>query len=195
MVRTKILLGTALATLALVMATSGARANEGTVELLNLETQDARCIATSVLMSNRDYEILISCRDLIYPGGSEVFTYIVWVTPLDGTGPENLGELAFGKAMFDTEAPFHEMYVTREEQKRVKTPSDDLVMRGNISPFEFLERVRNPTPTPIVIMEGEEAEAGPSTSGKLGKAAVLIFISLFMVGLLVFILIKYREKV
>lgn len=84
--------------------------SEGTVELRSTGAPDYRCFVASLKMQDQRYRVLVSCRDLIYPGGETVFTYLVWANPIGGGNPFKLGELGFGKADFRIKRSFHRTF-------------------------------------------------------------------------------------
>ena len=139
---------------ALLFSTKSVSGSEGTVELRSTGAPDYRCFVASLKMQDQNYRVLVSCRDLIYPGGETVFTYVVWANPIGGGSPFKLGELGFGKVDFRTKEAFAGLFVTTEVNSRIRSPEGPVVMRGAVETINFLERPQSPTPTP----EGEVAE-------------------------------------
>lgn len=173
------------------------KASEGTIELRSTTADDYRCFAASLKMQDGTYHIPISCRDLIYPAGPDIFSYVVWANLVGGGNPLRLGSLGFGKAEFKTKTAFTTLFVTTETSSKTKTPQGQVVMRGVVQPITFLERPTTPTPAP----EGEEVAAPEvqklSTRERLllglrraGLAALLALVAL--VGL-VFVLTRGRR--
>ncbi|OGM25117.1 hypothetical protein A2962_02335 [Candidatus Woesebacteria bacterium RIFCSPLOWO2_01_FULL_39_61] len=129
-------------------------ASDGTVELRSTQGTDSRCFAASLLMEDLAYTILVSCRDLIYPGEFGLINYALWAQPTDGTSTVFLGLLGYGKSTVRIAKPFNSLFVTIESQIGA-TPTGRVVMRGNVSPVTFLDRPTTATPTP-----GEETKQG-----------------------------------
>lgn len=131
-------------------------ASEGVVELRSTTGDNYRCYTVSLQMLDLNYHLSVSCRDLLYPAGDEVFTYMVWANPSGEGKPIKLGELGFGRAQYKTKEPFSSLFVTTERDKRTKTPTGPVVMRGSANRIAFLEGPQ----TPIL----EEAAEAPSTA-------------------------------
>ena len=135
----KVLLGVfSFLILALVNA-SQVKASEGIFELANRVGEDGRCFAVSILMDDLQHRVLISCRDIIYPGGTDIFHYVVWATPLEGGDPKRLGEIGLGKEEFKMRDTFGSMFVTRERTNNPRSPEGTVVMQGNVQRISFLE--------------------------------------------------------
>lgn len=130
-------------------------ASEGTAEIRNLVGGQARCWASSVLMRDFNYKILLSCRDLVYPINSETFTYTLWVTEQGSGDPIRLGDVGIGKREFDIEDAFNGYFVTEERTSNPRNPSDRVIMAGQVQPIAILE---GPTPT-----AGPQATAEPNS--------------------------------
>ena len=122
-------------------------ASEGLVELRSTTREASRCFASSILMQDQNFNVLVSCRELIYPAGNTVFTYVLWAQPVDGGNPKRLGELGYGRLSARTNVPFNQLFVTTETTGNVGKPGGPVVMRGNVSPITFLDRSTTPTPT------------------------------------------------
>lgn len=175
-------------------------ASEGTVELRSTTDQDYRCFVASLLMENSRYKVLVSCRDLIYPPQPDLFTYIMWVTPLGGTRATKLGELGVGKADFETKDAFSNLYVTTEENRNARTPSGQVVMSGNVQRISFLDRPTTPTPTPggaaeeeekpEEIVKVEQLSAKEKLVLAVKRAGIIVFLGLVAVIGLVFVLTR-----
>jgi hypothetical protein len=131
-------------------------ASEGTFEMESTTRDNFRCFAASLLLENRKYKIIITCRNLIYPPNEELFTYMLWANSAADDKNIKLGSLGIGKATFDTTKPFNRLFVTIEKDKRVRSPSGEIVMSGNLKKLEFLENIQSPTPT--TEAEGDEVE-------------------------------------
>ena len=133
--------------LMLLLSPRNARASEGTAEITSTVGEDLRCFATSVFLRNRDYKILVTCRDLVYPPSPDKTLYVIWVTPLDGGKSVRLGTLQFGKIEYTTRKPFSEFIVTSEITDRPRTPSENIVARGLVKTIDLLE-TGEPAATP-----------------------------------------------
>ncbi len=169
-------------------------ASEGIFELKNQTGEDARCYALSVLMGDLSYKILASCRDILYPGGTEVFSYVAWINPADGGNPQRLGTLGVGKVEFKTKTAFTSIFVTKELNSNARQPGGTIVMQGGLQRITLLE---NPDLAEIETPELGEPEASPSPSPKassrinifrIGGAAA--FVGIFLIILLVLFLTR-----
>lgn len=181
--------------LLLLVSAKTASAGEGIIELKNTIGEDARCFTTSILMQDLQYNVLISCRDIIYPGGTDIFNYIVWSTPQTG-GVERLGELGLGKVEFKTKNPFTSLFVTRERDRKTTQPSGQVVMQGSVQNITFLDpankaqaqaELGSPTVTASPIPTPKPTSA---VSRILAAGGVIAFIALFGVILLVFVVTR-----
>ncbi len=139
------------------ISTKVAKAFEGSFELKNQVGTNDRCVAYLVGLENSNYKILLSCRDLNYPGGETLSYYIAWANTQDG-GTIRLGDLGFGSAEFQTNKTISSIFVTREFDKGTRNASNNVVMRGNLEKSDFLassqspeaptKPVESPSPTP-----------------------------------------------
>jgi hypothetical protein len=174
-----------------------ARASEGTVELRNVKGEASRCFAASVLMSNFEYSVLLSCRDLIYPAETNVFAYVLWGR--DASDPNDvfkLGTVGFGKGIFETKTTFSELFVTEEFAANARTPSDKVVMRGGVAPIGLLEGPVQPTPTPTptstnnFLSDNDSVSPTPVPQEEDGGGfSVLRLVGGILVGIVVFVVI------
>jgi hypothetical protein len=138
-----------------------ASASEGIVELRSTTGQNSRCFAVSVYLTDGQYHILVTCRDVIYPADPKVLNYILWATPEDDKKPIRLGKIGVGKLSAQTKSGFSNLFVTKEENAEIKQPSGPLIMRGDARPISFLEGPlppEEPKETPAAGEEGETAE-------------------------------------
>jgi hypothetical protein len=174
-------------------------ASEGIFELKNTKGQDGRCYAFSALMQDLNFNILVSCRDIIYPGGTDVFQYAVWASPDNGSKAIKLGNLGFGKQIFKTQTAFSSIFVTKERTADVSAPSGDVVMQGSQKAIEFLEtkggvtRFEEPelgepqvTPSPTQTPQVKKT----TFNNLLGLGGTVGFIALFITILLVFLITR-----
>jgi len=122
-------------------------ASDGIVELTSTMGKNYRCFVVSLGMQNLEYRIPFACRDLLYPAGENIFTYVMWATPIEGDAPIKLGSLGLGKGEFKTKTPFSNLFVTTEKKSKTKIPTGVVVMRGAVEPIAFLERPPVPTST------------------------------------------------
>ncbi len=132
-------------------------ASEGTFELRSTTRDTYRCFAASILMQDLNYSITVSCRDLIYPAGNTVFTYVLWAQPIDGGSPRRLGELGYGRLATRWNQPFNQLFVTTEQDSGVGKPVGPVVMRGNVQQITFLDHATAATPT---ISNGQPSVGG-----------------------------------
>lgn len=198
----KILLSIGLIAASLVFLASPVHASEGTAELTSTKGQAMRCFATSILMENYDYQISLSCRDLVYPPKPDAFSYILWATPTKSDKPLNLGELGIGKGNFKTKTAFSKLFVTIESDIRTRTPEGETVMEGAIQTIPFLDKSEE------ISKPGEAAKVTPTVTptparttssarnilGKiLGTGAIILGIVLVVV-IVVYFLSRRRSR-
>lgn len=156
-----------LISLFLILSVNNASANEGTYELNNKVNENARCWAASVLMQDLNYNILMSCRDILYPGGTSVFSYVVWANSAQNGNPVKLGTLGLGKISFKTKTPFNALYVTKESSESVRVPSGEIVMEGGLKTIEILDSKPDTTEQP----ELGEPEVSPTPKAEVKKSS------------------------
>lgn len=192
----RIVIGAVTALAVLVVGTKPVEASEGTVELRNVNAGESRCFAASVLMSNFEYKILLSCRDLIYPADSNSFAYVLWGRKAgDPNKVFKLGTVGFGKGEFKTKDTFSELFVTQEQTDGVRNPSDIVVMRGGVDRIGLLERAPEPTPEPTAMVDADNNFLSPSGEDAAqaeeagGGFSILKLIGGILVGIIVFIVI------
>jgi hypothetical protein len=136
-------------------------ASEGLVELRSTTEDDYHCFVASLLMTDGKFNVNVSCVDLLYPPRPpDVNVYMLWGTPSSGDKAIKIGELGVGKAEFDVKEAFTTLYVTVEENDKVKTPGQYIVMEGVVEPISFLQRSQSPTPTPEENEETTTEESG-----------------------------------
>lgn len=171
---------------------SNAKADE--VNLRNRVGESARCTVYSVLMRDLNYNLSLDCRDILYPGGETVFSYVLWGVPTDGGNHFRLGTLDFGKNQFKTKTSFSSLYVTKESQSNTRTPTGPVIMQGALERNEFLDgsapvsslenELGEPTPTPV-------STPAPRNLGRIFAAGgILAFIAIFGVILVIFVVTR-----
>lgn len=133
----------------LFVFSTNTHASEGLIEMRSTTRETYRCFASSILMQDQNFNVNVSCRELIYPAGNTVFTYVLWAQPVDGGNPRRLGELGYGRLAAKLNLPFNQLFVTTETKGNVGKPGGPVVMRGNVSTITFLDRATSPTPTPV----------------------------------------------
>lgn len=171
-------------------------ASEGKFHFKNTVNEDSQCFALSVLMDNLNYNLLVTCRELTYPGGTEVFRYVVWANPIEGGNAFRLGELGVGKAEFSTKTAFSSLFVTREREKNARTPSGPVVMQAN---FQRIIELDGPSTSVDEPELGEpEATMTPlpttrptsSITRVLATGGIITFLILFAVIAVVFFITR-----
>ena len=178
------------------LAAKSTHASEGQFVLTNRVGEQSTCWFGSVLMKDQNYKILYSCRNLSYPGGTEVFSYVVWANLIDSDKPLRLGTLDLGKGEFVSKKAFSSLYVTKELNSNVKSPSGPVVMQGGLQPLSAeLEGgsqvivtepdLISPTSSPV---SDEVAKKSSSSIFRLG--GILAFIILFVVVLMVILITR-----
>jgi hypothetical protein len=163
------------------------------INLRNRVGEAARCTVYTVLMQDANYNLLLDCRDILYPGGASVFSYVLWAVPTNGGNHFRLGTIDFGKNFFKTKTPFNALYVTKETDSKTRTPAGPVMMQGSLERNEFLDgpaptpgasELGEPTPTPI-------ATPAPRSLGRIFAAGgVLAFVAIFGVILVIFVITR-----
>lgn len=190
----KIKLALAVVLALFVVSTKSASASEGTFELRNRVGEDARCVAYSGIMADANYNILLLCQDILYPGGNQtIVNYVVWASPSGGGNPIRLGTVGLGRASFKTKTQFNTLFITIESSSNPRTPSGTVVMQGSVQPNEFLygpaptpngDELGTPAPEPVVT-------PAPRNLGRiLAAGGVLAFIAIFGVILVIFVITR-----
>lgn len=186
-------------------------ATEGIFQLRSTNREPYRCYASSIMMQDATYTVLVSCRDLIYPADDRVFYYVLWATPQDGGNPIRLGDLGFGRLGTEVKIPFTNLFVTTESDDRARVPSGTVVMRGNAERIAFLDRGTTNTPTPNTTVTATQdsnsdqsqqdvtptpEEEGASTGEKLmialRRAGLAAFLALIAIIGLIFAITRAR---
>ncbi len=192
----KTLLGLAFAVVLIFGGSAAASASEGTFDLRNRVGEDARCTAYSGIMADSNYNILLLCQDILYPGDSRtIVNYVVWASPSAGGNPVRLGTVGLGRAIFKTKTQFSTLFVTIESSANPRTPSTEVVMQGSVQPNEFLY---GPAPTPEAGEELSESAtptpevaSAPRNLGRIFAAGgILAFIAIFGVILVIFVITR-----
>lgn len=190
------------ATLFIFFKNPGAvHATEGSFYLRSTSRESYRCWAPSVLMQDQQFHILVTCRELIYPAGDTVFSYVLWAQPTDGSGPRRLGELGYGRLDTRINQPFNQLFVTTEQNPGVGKPTGPIVMRGNVETETFLDRPTSATPTiagqePTGDVTVTPAPGSASTGSRLAtalrRAGLAAFLALLALIGLVFAITRSR---
>lgn len=194
----KLALGSLLAGSILLTHTTKALANEGRFILQNTVGGTSRCEVTSGLFPDGQYNLLFLCRDLVYPISSELFIYVVWTQPADGSAPVKLGGLGAGKAYFKTTKAFNTVFVTQERNNdgNLKTPTGPIAMRGNLQTITFLDSSSGAQAPTETMLPGQTVSPSSSPrprsnvlSNVLKGGGIITAISVFVI-ILMLILVK-----
>ena len=150
-------------------------------------------------MQDLKYIILVTCRNLIYPAGDDIFSYVLWATPLDGDKPINFGQLGLGRAQFKSGEPFSSLFVTTEGNPKTKSPTGPVVMRGTMQRIpipqgsEFFDEEKVELPQEVVQATLTPIPKGSSLVRGLRSAGVAIVLGIVAVVGLVFVLTRSRR--
>jgi hypothetical protein len=193
-------LGLLIATILILSleATPTVLASEGLFELRNTQGGNARCHVTSVLLPNLNYRVLLSCRDVTYPGGAEIFNYSVWATKVEDGSAFYLGEVGVGKAEYATNIPFNSVFITSERAPKPRTPTGNVIMQGTLKANAFLDvpgvaqpitedELEEASPVPTVAPEPEKKSAA---SRILAAGGVIAFICIYALLLVLFVITR-----
>jgi len=146
-------------------------------------------------MSDQDYKILVSCRDILYPGGTEVFHYVAWAQ--NNGNSTRLGELGLGKVEFETGNAFSSIIVTKESSSRPRNPQGTIVMRGNRQGITLLDstpdNVDSVNEMKIIVDQAEEVVVKkPNVFRQIATGGFLAFLGLVAVMIIVFVITRAR---
>lgn len=198
----KILLAVLLTSTFMLLKPPKALAAEGTVELRSTINESYRCFASFLQTKPNTYTISVSCRDLIYPVGPNLFYYDLWGTPSDGTEPILFGSLGSGRNVYESKKDLVSLFVTTEAKNNLRQPAGKIVMKGNIQKIEFLDNGSS-QPTPTISEPNDNGQVKeltptplPSTKDRLitgFKRAGIISI-LALIGIIALIFIITRSK-
>lgn len=203
----KYLLITVFVLIGVLSLSKSVSASEGYVEMRSTTNGDFRCYASSIQMMSLNYKILVTCRNLLYPSGDDIFNYTLWATPKKNGKPIKFGALGFGRAEFTSPQSFTELYVTTEKGQ-VKEPAGPIVMRGTVKDIAFLSEASSNTDdsnapgtekSPTLTEEKKtDVSPTPSVSTKdrifagLKRAAFVSFLALAALIGLIFVLTKSK---
>jgi len=180
-----------------------AQASEGTAQLTPTIENGPTCFVASVFMEKSDYKLLVTCRNLVYPTQQNTSHYILWGIAKNSGKNLKFGTLGFGKAEFSTKTEFSQLFVTVENNSRVRQPSSFVVARGFIKPLSassqsskeekettppenFGKILEQPTPVPTLA---------PSKSGLfsgIGKVGIFVAAGIFIFLILLAFLTRSR---
>lgn len=197
-----------------------AEANEGVIELDSARDTNPRCFVMSTLVNrSRTYNLLVTCKNLIYPVEGNGRYYILWSVPEPDPDkrenerqnereerPERIGDIKFGKEMFKTRKPFSELFITVENERSPREPSNNRIMEGFVDSVEFLDNTgfeedeeSELTPTPSVSPAASvtPTKAPENRSGGIFPAIitiiVLVITIIFIMGIVIYIVNKVRN--
>ena len=185
---------------------SEARASEGTVDLVG---SNVECLGMSVETYSNQFSVLVRCENLVYPPSDQGILYYVWATNTNNGKDIRLGSLDFGRASYKINAPFKDMFVTIEGKKNPNSPSDQVVMTGQMQAFQFdnvsSDRPSTITPPPSSDMvtdenTAQEIDEQSDTSSSflanitsfLLRAGIIILVIVAIVGIILFVISKLR---
>jgi hypothetical protein len=192
----KIAIGSILAVGILSLFATQASASEGIADMANVSGGPSHCYATSAFMQNQEYNILVICRDLLYPANAETLYYVVWAQPTAGGNPIRLGDLGLGKALYKTRTAFNRLYATQERSRDVKNPTGPVAMSGNMQPIGVLspnsgnsavsidtnnQVIVTPTPTP-----------GPSFFSRFRTGGIITVVSIIVIIVMLIVVKPFK---
>lgn len=196
-----------------------ANANEGVVLLKNVSGSQARFFALSTsLYRSTSFQILLQCRDLVYPVEPGGNFYVLWAKTIDPKTPLfRIGELQYGNDSFTAQNPFTGLFVTKEITESPNQPSNSKVMEGGIESIAFLNSgptttlAPKPTQTPVkseltpttvnnsvlTVTPTPKAQTKKATASlwsTLGTVAILFVILIFIFIIIIYIVNKLRNR-
>jgi hypothetical protein len=199
----KLLSISALSVVFFALSTAATFAFDGQINLTNRIGEDGRCWASTVLMQNQNYKVLVSCRDITYPGGNQVFYYVMWANPAAGGNPIRLGDLGMGKNEFQIQQEFTSLFVTTEKSTNLNTPTGQIVMQGTVQPIDILqergkETATTPAQTPNPISGDNLVTATPITTPQprtgIAKFLTSGILAVLALGGLIFVIFLVTKR-
>lgn len=184
--------------LAFTVATQ-ARASEGQAILEPTTPGGPKCLVASVFI-DRNYQLLLTCRNLITPYSAEITRYVFWAYNPEQKRWTSLGRVNQGKLATSTNFKFTELQVTAEEGSP-REPSERIVVKGAVAPFDF-DKAAAPiltatkTPTPIITGVVTPIPQGNVVGGvvrSIAKFLVIGFVVL-LVAVVVLTFISRRKE-
>lgn len=199
-----------------------AEANEGVIELDSARDTNPRCFVMSTLVDrSRTYNLLVTCKNLVYPIEGKGRYYILWSVPEPdpkddrendnqnerAERPVRIGDIKYGKEMFKTRKPFRELFITVESERSPREPSNNRIMEGFVDNVEFLEGAGTdemeesditPSPTFTPATSVTPTKAPENRGGGIFPAVitviVLIITIIFILGIVIYIINKVRNS-
>ena len=183
-----------------------AKATEGTIDLVG---DNVECLTMSVETYSNQFSILMRCENLVYPPSNTGILYYAWIENLDNGKILRVGDLDYGRAVYKVNAPFKKMFVTIEGKKNPNSPSDQVVMTGQVQPFQF-NNVTSQQPSTITPPPSDEQvtdedsaqqidEQSESSTSFLAKitsfllrAGIVVLVVVAIVGIILFVISKLR---
>jgi len=153
----KKLLGILIFSFIFFSALNISRASEGTFDIRSTDSNEYKCFAASLQMQNLNYKTIISCRNILFPIDTTIYSYILWANPKDGGAAIKIGSIGLGRGEYAIKPAFTSLFITAEQNPNVKAPTGKIVMKGSIKPITFLEKE-----TTTSEEEGEKIENGGS---------------------------------
>lgn len=198
-----------------LLGAARAQASEGTAFLTSDQT-GVRCFAASVLLDVDNYQVIVSCRNLIIPPAANRLFYRAWVKRISASTPQgkaplgglirseyaSIGDLSNGKLTARIRDAFNEVLVTSEAEESPRNPSlDRVVAQGTMKPLEF-----GPTPTGTQLSDQPIVQATPTPTptptkspkatkpGSVVGTAIRVFLVVLGVIVIVAIVISIIQR-
>ena len=183
-----------------------AAASEGIIELRNVNGRGARCFAMSTYFNgSNNYKLLMQCSDLIYPIEQDGNYYILWATPIaENPTPERIGELGYGKQVFDYRKAFSDLFVTREQNRNSRQASSSKIMTGKVMPITFLNNQSTPIVTKAKLSPSPSAAKTtitptPAATGRsttsFATTVILIIVIITIFAIVIYAILRVRKAI
>lgn len=184
------------------VVTKSAFASEGAIKFNPTTGNTPVCLANSVYIDGA-YHLLMTCRGLMTPYSAEITRYALWQYNTETKKWLYVGRLNQGKFDGVAQSKFDELMVTAEEKNTPRTPSEFVVAKGSVVPFEF-DKTANPvvtvmpsaTPTPTPTVATTPAKSGSvigNIAGTVLKLLVVAFV-VVLIGVVVMTVITRRRE-
>jgi hypothetical protein len=182
--------------------TKGAYASEGAIKLNPVTGNSPVCLTNSVYIDGA-YHLLMTCRGLVTPYSAEVTRYALWQYSPETKKWLYVGRLNQGKFDGVAQAKFNDLMITAEEKNTPRTPSEFVVAKGSVVPFEFDKSATpivtsmpsaTPTPTPTVATNpGQSGSVISRVAGTVLRLLVIAFVVVLVAVVVMTVITRRRE--
>lgn len=181
--------------------TKTAVASEGAVKLNPTTGDGPVCLANSVYIDGA-YHLLMTCRGLVTPYSAEVTRYALWQYDATSKKWMFVGRLNQGKFDGVAQSKFNDLQVTAEQVSSPRQPSEFVVAKGTVVPFEFDKSTTpvvtsnpsaTPTPTPTTVTGTPSPSVVSRVAGTVLRLLVIAFVIVLVAVVVMTVVTRRRE--